>query len=477
VGFAAQAVGEGAQEAMSEMLWGGRFGSGPDSEMLRLTASIDVDIELLEQDVAVTKAHARTLVKAGLLEAESLDAIDDVLAGLMREYRAGTLKPGAGDEDVHSLVERALTERLGEVGSRIHAGRSRNDLVAADLRLWCKEQADVLASSVSDFVLVLTEVAGDHTETVMPGYTHLQRAQPVSLAFHLLAHGFASARDGQRFINARDAADVSALGAGAIAGNTLDLDPNVAAAELGFSKVFDNAMDAVSDRDFVADLLYACALCGVHLSRLAEEIVLWTSSEFAFARLADEWSTGSSMMPQKRNPDLAELIRGRSAGGIGDLTALLTMLKGLPLAYDRDLQEDKDVLFRAVRRTRDALVGMIHVVRALRFDTERMATAATESATWATDLAEHLVSRGVPFRGAHEAVGRLVAALEDSSKMLGELSEDYLQSFHPLLEKDDAEVVDPVRALEARSGRGGTAPAAVAHQIERLRELASRLIS
>jgi argininosuccinate lyase len=458
------------------MLWGGRFASGPDPELLRLSASIEVDIELLRHDIAVTKAHARTLVKAGLLEAGSLDAIDDVLSSLEREHKAGTLKSAPHDEDVHSLVERVLTERLGEIGSRIHAGRSRNDLVATDLRLWCKEEAGVLGSSVADLMLTLSDLAVEHTDTVMPGYTHLQRAQPVSLAFHLLAHGFALARDGHRFVAARDTADVSALGAGAIAGNTLDLDPTVAANELGFSKVFDNAMDAVSDRDFVADLIYTCALCGVHLSRLAEEIVLWTSSEFAFARLADEWSTGSSMMPQKRNPDLAELIRGRAAGGIGDLMAFLALLKGLPLAYDRDLQEDKELVFRTVRRTRDALIGATHLIRALRFDKDRMAAAAAESATWATDLAERLVSRGVPFRDAHESVGRLVGALEESSRTLAEVSADDLHAFHPLLQKGDTQVVDLLGALESRTSKGGTSSEAVAHQIERLRELANRLI-
>jgi argininosuccinate lyase len=469
-------VGEGPQEAVNEMLWGGRFGSGPDPEMLRLTASIDVDLELLEQDVAVTKAHARTLVKAELLEAAMLDAIDDVLSGVVREHRAGTLKPAPGDEDVHSLVERVLTERLGEIGSRIHAGRSRNDLVATDLRLWCKEKAEVLTSSVADLMLELTEVAADHTETVMPGYTHLQRAQPISLAFHLLAHGFALARDGGRFVAARGAADVSSLGAGALAGSTLDLDPKVGATELGFSAVFDNAMDAVSDRDFAADLLYACALCGVHLSRLAEEIVLWTSSEFGFARLGDDWSTGSSMMPQKRNPDLAELIRGRAAGGVGDLTGFLTLLKGLPLAYDRDLQEDKEVVFRVVRRTRDALVGAIHLIRALEFDEARMAAAAGDSATWATDLAERLVARGVPFRAAHESVGRLVAELERSSRSLNDLASDELRGFHPLLEVGDTNVADPDLVVRARRGPGGTAPSAVEEQIEHLRELANGLV-
>jgi argininosuccinate lyase len=307
----------------------------------------------------------------------------------------------------------------------------------------------------------------------MPGYTHLQRAQPVSLGFHLLAHGFALARDAQRFDAAASAADVSALGAGALAGNTLGLDPQTAATELDFSAVFSNAMDAVSDRDFVADLLYACALCGIHLSRLAEEIVLWTSAEFAFARLDDKWSTGSSMMPQKRNPDLAELIRGRAGAGVGDLVGLLTVLKGLPFAYDRDLQEDKAYVFRTVKRTRDCLVGMQRLLPSLAFDVERMAEAAGGGGAWATDLAELLVSRGVPFREAHEAAGRVVGALERGGRTLDQLGPGELASFHDSFADADLAVVDPDVGMRARTSPGGTAPERVAEQIAALRSAAA----
>ena len=456
------------------MLWGGRFAAGPDPELMRMSSSMSVDIRLLEQDARVTKAHARTLVKAGLLDAEDLPSIDAVCDSLVAEWRAGKLVPGPDDEDVHSLVERALTERLGEVGARIHAGRSRNDLVATDLRLFCRDRAKELAARTAALLDAIAGQAESHLETLMPSYTHLQRAQPVSLGFHLMAHGFALHRDGKRFATAAESADSSALGAGAVAGTTLPLDVDVAAYELGFLETFDNAMDAVSDRDFVADLLYACALCCVHLSRLAEEIVLWTSAEFGFAQLADEWSTGSSMMPQKRNPDLAELIRGRTGPAIGDLMALLTTLKGLPLAYDRDLQEDKPGLFASVDRTSDALNGMAHLLKALRFDATAMARAAGEAGTWATDVAERLVERGVPFREAHGVAGSLVAHVETTGGSPAALGADDLKRFHPLLELADIPA-GPAESMHARLSHGGTAPERVREQVASLRGAAEFL--
>lgn len=457
------------------MLWSGRFRSEPNPSLTRLTASIGLDLRLLEHDVAATMAHARTLSAAGLLGGDDVASIDAACAEIVREVRSGACEPGAGDEDVHSMVERLLTERLGDTGARIHAGRSRNDLVATDLRLWCKREAAETAAMIGDLIDALVAVAGRHTSTVMPGYTHLQRAQPVSLAFQLCAHGFALERDGRRFIAARRAADVCCLGAGALAGTTLELDPSVAAAELGFEEVFDNAMDAVADRDFAMDFIYACAVCGVHLSRLAEEIVLWTSSEFAFARLADEWSTGSSMMPQKRNPDPVELVRGRAAGAIADLTGLLTLVKALPLAYNRDLQEDKTFLFAAGDRMKMSLEAMTAVVGALSFDDSRLLEASGQAAMWATDLAERLVARGVPFRAAHDATGRLVAALEVEEMDLADAPGELLTDHHRALEPGDVEVADPAVGLTARRNHGGPAPARVAEQLERLEKAAAAL--
>ena len=452
-------------EAITMTLWSGRFSSGPHPEMVAFTSSTDVDMRLLPYDVAATKAHAHVLAHAGLLDEKDVDAIETVLTRLEEDWTAGKVAPTDADEDVHSLVERVLTDELGDAGRRIHAGRSRNDLVATDLRLWCRDASDEAIRELTELIELLDELAGTHSETLMPGYTHLQRAQPISLGFHLLAHAFALVRDVKRFSDAYDAADVSALGAGAIAGNTLELDPYIATQRLGVGRTFDNAMDAVSARDFAADLVYACALCGVHLSRLAEEIVLWTSSEFGLARLADDWSTGSSMMPQKRNPDVAELTRGRAATAIGDLVGLLSLLKGLPLAYDRDLQEDKGIVFRAF----DGIVGCIRAMRglvgSLRFEEARMEKAASSGSGWATDLAEILVRRGLPFREAHEKVGALVAELESTGT---EISPDVLAS-RDGFDAEDASLLHARAGLERRTSRGGTAPVRVAEQRDQLR--------
>ncbi len=440
---------------MSEAIWAGRFSEGPHPDMLRLTRSIEIDIRLLPYDLAATQAHARALVAAGLLSENEVAEIDRVADDLLAEWERGDLRIAPIDEDVHSLVERELTERLGDAGARIHAGRSRNDLVAQDLRLWCRDAAGRLAGLSRDLVELLTARAEEHRDAVMPGYTHLQRAQPISLGFYLCAHGAAFARDAVRFDAARAASAVSVLGAGALAGTTLGLDPSVVADQLGLQHLFVNAMDAVSDRDFACELVHACALCGVHLSRLAEEIVIFSSSEFGFLRLPDAWSTGSSMMPQKRNPDLAELIRGRAAGGIGDTTALLTLLKGLPLAYDRDLQEDKVHVFAAVDRVEACLQGMRQLMEAVVFDTDALALAAGQGATWATDVAESYVAQGMPFRHAHRAAGSLVAAIESGAADIA---------------TEVPEVAEgPARSVRLRTSHGGTAPDRVDQQIAALR--------
>ena len=455
-------------------MWGGRFAASPSAEMIRLTASVDVDLALLECDARATKVHARVLVAAGLLDETDLGPIDETLDALVELWRNDELSPGPTDEDVHSLVERELTERLGETGARIHAGRSRNDLVAQDLRLWCRDAAHELIEDVSALLTTIAGRAEEHVDTLMPGLTHLQPAQPVTVGFHLLAHGFALARDIDRLSAARDAADVGVLGAGALAGTTLPLDAAIGARELGCRGLFDNAMDAVSDRDFACDLVYATAMMGVHLSRMAEEIVLWTSPLVGFAHLPDEWSTGSSMMPQKRNPDMAELVRGRASGPIGELTSLLTLLKGLPLAYARDLQEDKALVFKAVERARGCLAGMAAMVSGLTFDETRLEAAANLGGSWATDVAELLVARGLPFREAHEVAGRLVAVVERAG---GRLTEKLLESQHELLRGADLERLSPLVSVAARSSRGGPSPETVAEQIERLRAAGKRVES
>jgi argininosuccinate lyase len=438
--------------------------------MFRLTKSIDIDIRLLPHDLKATRAHARVLRHAGLLEDKDVGEIDRACDDIHRRYDAGDLAVGPHDEDVHSLVERELTERLGDLGARIHAGRSRNDLVATDLRLATRDACDFVLASFREILSVIADRAEEQAHTVMPGYTHLQRAQPITVGFHLLAHGSALLRDVERFCAVREEANESALGAGALAGNTLGLDASVAAEELGMARVFDNAMDAVSQRDFVADFIYAAAMTELHLSRLAEEIVLWTSSEFGFARLADDWSTGSSMMPQKRNPDLAELLRGRAAGGVADITGILTLLKGLPLAYDRDLQEDKTYLFRTIERLFDALAATGPLLRTIRFDEERLLEAARGGASWATDLAEKLVVRGVPFRHAHEATGKLVSEIERRGISLEDAPVDLLKEAHPLFEEGDRAAADPALSVQARAGHGGPSKGEVERQISVLRE-------
>ena len=454
---------------MTEMLWQGRFGEPPDDMLLRFSRSIDVDIRLLGYDLAVTHAHCHALVDAGLLTGEDLDRVEEACDFLLEQWHAGAIDIEPADEDVHSLVERLLTKSLGELGRRIHAGRSRNDLVATDFRLWCKDAATSLAAELHLLIDELGAIAESNTETVMPGVTHLQHAQPVTLGFHLAAHCFALARDVQRLKWAAKQADVSPLGAGALAGSTLGLNPQIAADHLGFGAIFDNAMDAVSDRDFACDLCYAVAICAIHLSRIAEELVLWTTPEFGYARIGESWTTGSSMMPQKQNPDVAELTRARSGAAIGDLMTLMAVLKGLPLSYNRDLQEDKAPTFAAADRLGACIEAMRHALRSVSFDRDRLEEAAAVGDTWATDLAEKLVRQGTPFREAHAAVGRLVALLEEAGTGIQDAPDEVFARAHPSLRPEDRAVGNPRRIVEGRDGWGSTSPARVKEQLDLLR--------
>ena len=357
-------------------------------------------------------AHARGLEAAGILSRAQREEIEAGLKQILAELTAGGFEFRAEDEDIHTAVERRLTEIAPASGPRLHAGRSRNDQVALDLRLYCRARAAEMVARTAGLLDALVEQARRHANTPMPGYTHLQRAQPVSLAWHLLAHAQALLRDAERFRQAYRAADLMPLGSGALAGSTLPLRRDVVAAELGFAGLTENTMDAVSDRDFALDLIYACATLGLHLSRLGEDVVIWASSEFGFVRLADRISTGSSLMPQKKNPDIAELLRGRSGRALGALTALANVLKGLPMTYDRDLQEDKVALFAASRNGLECLSAATLLVQHLEFDPERMASALEDPGLYATDSAELLVAAGTPFRQAHHEVAALVAAGE-----------------------------------------------------------------
>jgi argininosuccinate lyase len=369
---------------------------------------------------------------------------------------------------VHVAVERVLTERLGSLGARVHAGRSRNDLIATDLRLWVKEAARDLAEGARELARALADRAEEHADAVMPGYTHLQRAQPVTLAQHLLAHAFALERDAARLARAAAAADRSSLGAAALAGTTLSLDPAETAAELGFESTFDNSIDAVADRDFALEFLSACLSGAVHVSRLGEDIVLWTTEEFGFATPDDAYATGSSIMPQKRNPDVAELARAQAGRVLGDLVALATVLKGLPLAYNRDLQQDKPPVFDAFDALAPALTAMTGMVRTMRFDTEKIRGAADGFAL-ATDLAEHLVGTGVPFREAHERVAKIVHALEADGRTFEDVAPDEWATLDPGLGPEAAEILRSESAVHRRTTPGGPSPDSVAEQLRTLR--------
>ena len=368
---------------------------------------METDFELYPFDIAGSIAHARGLAKAGLLSRSRLTAIERGLRRVKRELDSGEFEFRETDEDIHTAIERRLTE-ITPAGAALHTGRSRNDQVALDLRLYCRVAASQLVSSLADVVEAIAAKARAHATWIMPGYTHLQRAQPVTVGHHLLAHAEPLLRDAKRFRDAYSAADAMPLGSGALAASTLPLERDVVRRELGFERLTENSIDAVSDRDFALDLIYACACASIHLSRLAEDIVLWASSEFGFVVLADEVSTGSSAMPQKRNPDIAELLRGRSGRALGSLVALATVLKGLPLAYDRDLQEDKMALFGAVDNALDSLDAAALLVQHLEFDRQVLAFAASDPSLLATDAAESLVRSGTPFRQAYEKIGRQV---------------------------------------------------------------------
>jgi argininosuccinate lyase len=445
-------------------LWHGRFEGGPAEELLAYTVSLPFDRRLAPQDLAGSRAHVRGLARAGILDAGEADAVLAALDAVEQELAEGTFAFAPSDEDVHTAVERRVTELAGPAGAKLHTGRSRNDQVATDLRLYAKDALADVARRLLALQRTLLRRAEEAGDAYLPGYTHLQRAQPVTLAHHLLAHGWALGRDVDRLLDARRRLDVSPLGAGALAGSSLPLDPDAVAADLGFAARFENSLDAVSDRDFVAEALFALALVGIHLSRIGEEVVLWTSEEFGFAVLDDGYATGSSMLPQKKNPDIAELARGKAGRLIGDLTGLLATLKGLPLAYNRDLQEDKEPLFDAVDQVALALSAVDGMLGTIRFDVERMQAAADVPAASATDLAEHLVAAGMPFRDAHAVVGGLVRSALAGGGSLAELV-----AAHPDLGPEAAALLEPGVAVRRRTTPGGAGPDAVAVQLERFR--------
>jgi argininosuccinate lyase len=447
-------------------LWHGRFEGGPADELMAFTVSLPLDRRLANDDIVGSQAHVRGLVRAGVLTEVEGESVLVALAVVGRELADDEFAFVPSDEDIHTAVERRVTELAGPAGAKLHTGRSRNDQVATDLRLFTKREVQRVAGRVLLLQEVLLELAEGAGGTYLPGYTHLQRAQPVLLAHHLLAHAWALARDVDRLLATRTRLDVSPLGAGALAGSSLALDPQSVADDLGFAGVFDNSLDAVSDRDFVAETLFDLALLGVHLSRIGEEVVLWSTEEFGFLRLADEYSTGSSMLPQKKNPDIAELARGKTGRLIGHLTGFLATLKSLPLAYNRDLQEDKEPLFDALDQVNLALAAMAGLLASSTFVTEAMQRAADSPAASATDLAEYLVSHGVPFRDAHAIVGTLVRESLHAGVPLAHLVES-----HAALGPDALHLLEPGASVRRRTTRGGAGPAAVAEQLDRFRHL------
>ena len=450
-------------------LWGGRFAAGPAASAWALGVSTDFDVALAIQDLAGSAVHATELHRLGILDDQELSRLREALSEAQVLFTQGSFPIEDTDEDVHGAIERWLVEQLGALGGKLRAGRSRNDQVASDLRLWLRDAIDLVTGTIRDLQEAICDLAAEHLETIAPGLTHLQRGQPVVLAHHLLAWFWMLDRDHGRFIDARARLNQSVLGAGAMAGVTLDVDPRTYADALGFDRVADNSMDAVSSRDFVAEFLAAAAICGTTLSRIGEEIVLWASGEFGFATVGDEYSTGSSIMPQKRNPDVAELTRGKSGRLVGNLVGLLTVLKGLPLTYNRDLQEDKEPSFDSARTLLAVLPALTGMVASLRFDTDRLAAAAAGGHALATDLAEELVRRDVPFREAHEVVGRLVAQADEQGIDLAELPPDVIAAAHDALDEDAAALLTVDQALARRNSTFGTAPSSVRAQLDRAR--------
>jgi argininosuccinate lyase len=443
-------------------LWQSRLGTVMAEEAADFTVSLGFDTELAEDDLACSRAHVRGLGQVGILDSAEVASLLEALGRVADELAAGSFVFDLADEDVHTAIERRVTELAGDTGAKLHTGRSRNDQVATDLRLWCRRSLGALCLEVLDLQDVLLRRATEAGDSYLPGYTHLQRAQPVLLAHQLLAHGWAFARDLDRLVATVQRLDVSPLGAGALAGSSLPLDPDFVAEQLRFRGRFENSLDAVSDRDFVAEALFDVALIGVHLSQVGEEIALWSSEEFGFCTVADAYATGSSMLPQKKNPDVAELARGKAGRLIGHLTGFLVTLKGLPLAYNRDLQEDKEPLFDAVRQIRRGLRAVRGLLGSIEWHVDTMQAAADGPSASAIDLAELLVERGMPFRQAHALVASLVRDSQERHVPLVEL----VQS-HPDLGELAARLLEPGVAVTRRRTPGGAGPGPVADQIER----------
>ena len=455
-------------------LWGGRFASGPSDALAALSKSTHFDWRLAPYDLAGSRAHARALHRAGLLDDDSLNAMLEGLRGLGADVASGAFVPAEADEDVHTALERGLIERVGpEVGGRLRAGRSRNDQVATLFRMYLRDHARLASGALLDVVDALIAQAQAHPDVAMPGRTHLQHAQPVLLAHHLLAHAWALLRNVERWRDWDHRTSVSPYGSGALAGSTLGLDPEQVALDLGFDGAVENSIDGTASRDFVAEFAFVSAMAGVDVSRIAEEVILWATKEFGFVTLDDAFSTGSSIMPQKKNPDVAELARGKAGRLIGDVSGLLATLKAQPLAYNRDLQEDKEPVFDGIDTLLLLLPAFAGMVATLKFNTERLEELAPQGFSLATDIAEWLVRQGVSFRVAHEVAGSCVRACEERGIELWDLSDEDLAGISEHLTPEVRSVLSVRGSLESRNGKGGTAPERVAEQLAKARQVSA----
>jgi argininosuccinate lyase len=437
--------------------WSQRFESSLHPAIALFNASINFDIALIEYDLTGSQAHAKMLAHTGIISPEEGEQLVNGLEQIRQEYRQGKFHPGVDAEDVHFAVERRLTEIVGDVGKKLHTARSRNDQVGTDTRLYLRDQIQQIKNQLREFQTVLVDIAEQHVETLIPGYTHLQRAQPLSLAHHLLAYFQMAQRDWERLGDVYRRVNISPLGCGALAGTTFPIDRHYAAELLDFDRVYANSLDGVSDRDFAIEFLCAASLIMVHLSRLAEEVILWSTEEFRFVTLKDSCATGSSIMPQKKNPDVPELVRGKTGRVFGHLQAMLVMMKGLPLAYNKDLQEDKEGLFDSVNTVKACLEAMTILLKeGLEFRTQRLAEAVTEDFSNATDVADYLATRGVPFREAYNLVGKVVKTSIAAGKLLKDLKLEEWQELHPAFTADIYEAISPRQVVAARNSYGGT---------------------
>ena len=447
-------------------LWGGRFSKSTDHLMDDFHSSISFDQRMAVEDITGSIAHATMLGEQGIIPQADADKIVEGLKGILADVEAGKIEWMVDAEDIHMNVETILTQRIGEAGKRLHTGRSRNDQVALDVRMYAKTACRETEEMLNELLEVILSIAQDNLHTIMPGYTHMQKAQPITLAHHMMAYFEMFLRDRRRFRAAYDAADVMPLGSGALAGTTYPLNRERVAELLGFSAITMNSLDGVSDRDFLLDFLHAASVCMMHLSRFCEELIIWNTNEFRFVEMDDAYATGSSIMPQKKNPDVAELIRGKTGRVYGDLMALLTVMKGIPLAYNKDMQEDKEAFFDA----RDTLVKGLTIftamLRTCTFRKEVMERGASGGFTNATDAADYMVKHGVPFRDAHEVVGRLVAHCLNENKALLDLSLEELKSFHPVFEQDVFEDLSMLSCVEKRRIPGAPAPDMVQQAID-----------